>query len=1169
MSHASFSPLGRSRSNRLRHALLIAALLLASFGFVALPSQAAPGNLALNRPTTASSFESAAAYPAAAAVDGSSTTRWASAWSDPQWIQIDLGSSQAIGRVVLSWEGAYGRAYQIQTSNDATTWTTIHSTTTGDGGVDDLVVSGSGRYIRLYGTQRANGYGYSLWEFEVYAPAGATPTATATPTRTATPTPVGCGTTNVARGRTATASSTVAGNTPALAVDGNAGTRWESAFSDPQWLQIDLGTSASICRVRLSWEGAYASAYQIQTSPNGSTWTMVATTTGGDGGVDDLSVSGGGRYIRVYGTARGTGYGYSLWEVEVYTGGSTPTATPTATATPTRTPTATPTPGENWTTIWSEDFSGPANSAPSTASWQILTGTQHPGGPPHYGSNGVDTKSTANVALDGSGRLGIRASRDAAGSWTSGRLESQRSDFAAGPGEKLRITAVVMQPNPANALGYWPAIRLTGAAYRGNYQNWPSVGEIDLLANVNGRSQLSQGLHCGTAPGGVCNEYTGRSSGLLTCPGCQTAFHEYSVIIDRSKTDEEVRFYLDGAQTWIVRQSQVGVAAWQAAIQHGFFLTIDLAIGGDYPNAIAGVTTPTEATSSGGVLSVDSITVAKTSGPAPAPMTDPPVPAGPSVVRVAGTQGNWQLLVNGTPFLLKGITYGPPQDAGEAYMRDLRDMGVNTIRIWGVDDVNTPKLLDTAARFGIKVVVGHWLNQGTDYVNDTAYKTNVKAEIVRRVNALKGHQGVLLWDVGNEVLLTAQDHSYPSGVTVEQVRVAYAQFVNEVAVAIHAADPNHPVTSTDAWTGAWPYYKNHSPALDLLALNAYGAIGSAKQDWINGGYTKPYIITEGGPAGEWEVQADINGVPNEPTDLQKRDGYTASWNAVLSHPGVALGATEFHYGLENDFGGVWLNTFNGGWHRLGYYALRQAYGGLPAANTPPQITAMTVGSQTAVPAGGQFTVSVNVTDPDGDPLRYTIFLSDKHISGNTAFRHATFIQTGPTSFSVTAPQQMGVWKVYVYAFDGKGNVGIETRSFRVVAPPVAGTNLALNRPATASSFQPTGPSGPQPPGLATDGNMATRWASDWSDPQWIQVDLGRVAAIRHIQLAWESAYARAYQVQVSSDGAAWTTVYATASGDGGFDGIDLNTSGRYVRVAGTQRGTTYGYSLWELGVYGQ
>jgi exo-beta-1,3-glucanase (GH17 family) len=686
------------------------------------------------------------------------------------------------------------------------------------------------------------------------------------------------------------------------------------------------------------------------------------------------------------------------------------------------------------------------------------------------------------------------------------------------------------------------------------------------MTDVNGRSQLAQTLHCGTAPEGVCNEYTGRTSGLASCPGCRTGFHEYTQVIDRTRTDEEIRFYLDGRQTWVVRESQVGVAAWEAAVHHGFYLRFDLAIGGSLPNAIAGRSTPTPETTSGGILSVDSVSVARSTGATAPAMTDPATPAGPSAVKVTGTQGNWQLQVDGAPYEVRGITYGPPQAAADGYLRDLRNMGVNTIRTWGVDDTHTPALLDKAAQQGIKVVVGHWLNQGADYVNDTAYKNATKAEIVARVNALKGRRGVLMWDVGNEVILTMQDHGLAPDV-VEARRVAYARFVNEVAEAIHAADPNHPVTSTDAYTHAWTYYRAHSPALDLLAVNSYGAIDTVKRDWIAGGYTKPYILTEGGPAGEWEVPNDVNGVPDEPTDIQKRDGYTYSWNAVKGHPGVALGATEFHYGLENDFGGVWLNTTTGGWRRLGYQALRQAYTGQVAANTPPVITGMTVGSQTAVPAGGTFTVDVAVTDPQNDLIRYNLMASDKHITGNRGLTNLSFTETGSGRFTVRAPEALGVWKIYVYAFDGHGNVGIEQRSFKVVPPTVPGTDLARGRPASASSYQPTGTNGPQLPGYAVDGNYSTRWASEWAGQAWLQVDLGSVQSFNHVQLAWEAAYATAYRVEASDDGSTWRQVYATSSGDGGFDGLDVSGSGRYVRVTGTERATDYGYSLWELGVY--
>ncbi|MEO3874734.1 cellulase family glycosylhydrolase [Nonomuraea sp. B12E4] len=124
----------------------------------------------------------------------------------------------------------------------------------------------------------------------------------------------------VSGGKAVTASSTeAAGLEAAKAVDGSATTRWASAEGvDPQWIRVDLGSAHTISRVRLTWEAAYAGAYRVQTSPDGSAWTDVHSTSAGDGGTDDLTVSGTGRYVRVYGTRRGTPYGYSLWELEVF-----------------------------------------------------------------------------------------------------------------------------------------------------------------------------------------------------------------------------------------------------------------------------------------------------------------------------------------------------------------------------------------------------------------------------------------------------------------------------------------------------------------------------------------------------------------------------------------------------------------------------------------------------------------------------------------------------------------------------------------------------------------------------------------------------------------------------------------------------------------------------------
>lgn len=110
-----------------------------------------------------------------------------------------------------------------------------------------------------------------------------------------------------------------------FAVDGDQGTRWASAQDDADaWLRIDLGAPATLDEVVVRWEAAYASAYEIQVSDDGSTWTTVADVTDGDGGVDTLDVDAAGRYVQLQGVQRGTGYGYSLWELEVYGTGGAP-----------------------------------------------------------------------------------------------------------------------------------------------------------------------------------------------------------------------------------------------------------------------------------------------------------------------------------------------------------------------------------------------------------------------------------------------------------------------------------------------------------------------------------------------------------------------------------------------------------------------------------------------------------------------------------------------------------------------------------------------------------------------------------------------------------------------------------------------------------------------------
>ena len=124
---------------------------------------------------------------------------------------------------------------------------------------------------------------------------------------------------NISQGKLATSSSAEGPDfTASKAVDGNGNTRWASQFSDAQWIQVDLGATATVDRVELRWEAAYGKAFQVQLSPNGTTWTTVATVSNGTGGNQTVAASGTGRYLRLNLTARGTGYGYSLYELGVY-----------------------------------------------------------------------------------------------------------------------------------------------------------------------------------------------------------------------------------------------------------------------------------------------------------------------------------------------------------------------------------------------------------------------------------------------------------------------------------------------------------------------------------------------------------------------------------------------------------------------------------------------------------------------------------------------------------------------------------------------------------------------------------------------------------------------------------------------------------------------------------
>ncbi|WP_317446412.1 glycoside hydrolase family 16 protein [Streptomyces collinus] len=337
-----------------------------------------------------------------------------------------------------------------------------------------------------------------------------------------------------------------------------------------------------------------------------------------------------------------------------------------------------PTPPSGWTQVFLDDFNGSAGSGVNTSNWQYDTGTSYPGGAANWGTGEVEsmTSSTNNVALDGNGNLLITPRRDASGHWTSGRIETTRTDFQPPAGGKLRVESRIQMPNVtgAAAKGYWPAFWTLGAPFRGNYQNWPSVGELDIMENVQGLNTDWATMHCGSNPGGPCNETSGiGNSTACTGTTCQAGFHTYAMEWDRSTSPEEIRFYLDGVNFHTVKANQVDATTWANATNHGYFVILNVAMGGGFPGAFGGG--PDSGTEPNHPMVVDYVQVLQSSGggggttPPPSGSRDAysPVQAesydsqsGVSTETTTDTGGGQDIgyLANGDWALYKGVKFG-------------------------------------------------------------------------------------------------------------------------------------------------------------------------------------------------------------------------------------------------------------------------------------------------------------------------------------------------------------------------------------------------------------------------------------------------------------------------------------------------------------------------------
>lgn len=286
-------------------------------------------NIALNKPAKARS-EYSSSLSAKNAFDGSveKTSSFQSRWASDRkhnddWIYVDLQASYEISNIVLNWEGAYAKEYKLQVSEDAENWTDITHVTEGKVGITEFNYEepATGRYVRMLGVEPVGGYGYSIWEFEVYG---------ALVGEQSEPEPEEI---NIALNKPSKASSeyidpndgskqyysSLAFDGSSTAINGKQ-SRWVSnRNSNDEWIYVDLEDTYDISKIVLNWEGTSKHEYKILVSDDQETWQEVVHRTDGVGvqeiKLDELIT---GRYVKMQGVKVGAKYGYSLWEFEVY-----------------------------------------------------------------------------------------------------------------------------------------------------------------------------------------------------------------------------------------------------------------------------------------------------------------------------------------------------------------------------------------------------------------------------------------------------------------------------------------------------------------------------------------------------------------------------------------------------------------------------------------------------------------------------------------------------------------------------------------------------------------------------------------------------------------------------------------------------------------------------------
>lgn len=386
-----------------------------------------------------------------------------------------------------------------------------------------------------------------------------------------------------------------------------------------------------------------------------------------------------------------------------------------------------------------------------------------------------------------------------------------------------------------------------------------------------------------------------------------------------------------------------------------------------------------------------------------------------------------QLAVDKAAFRIRGAGGDGPLDL-------LARCGGNSIRTWGVD-AGTQKILDAAHQQGLMVTVGIWLGHerhGFSYSNYRNVADQVDA-VRAAVKKFRNHPALLMWALGNEM------EGYEAG-----DNPAVWSHIQALASEVKELDPDHPVMTVVAEIGGKRVEAIHRlcPSIDVVGINSYAGVTSIPERYRKAGGRKPYVVTEFGPPGIWEIPRNEFGAPEELSSTAKAEIYRQSWQ-VLEKDRLCLGAYAFTWGFKQEATATWFGMLLPDGSRLGAVdALAEEWTGQPLKNQCPRIMNLTVAGQQERKPGETLSVSLTADDPDGDPLKVQWkFVEDPMNYGTGGDAESSpeeysqlLSQATDSSVVLKMPEYGGVYRIFAYVYDSHGGAAVANAPISVDGP---------------------------------------------------------------------------------------------------------------------------------------